>query len=57
MLLVKTAIKSVIGEASQMLLISFIDMNILIMLKGSNEAALQTAIALRTTIMNWRVPA
>ena len=23
----------------------------------SNEAALPTAIALRTTIMNWRVPA
>jgi len=46
-----------IDEASQMLLSSLIGMNILIRLKGSNEAALPTAIGLRTTIMNWRAPA
>ena len=34
---------------------ALIGMNIYIRMKGSNEAALPTAIGLKTTIMNWRV--
>jgi TetR/AcrR family transcriptional repressor of nem operon len=45
-----------INEASQMLMSSLIGMNILIRMKGSSEAALPTAISLKTTIMSWRKP-
>jgi TetR/AcrR family transcriptional repressor of nem operon len=46
-----------IGEATQMLLSSLIGMNILIRMKGNNEAALPTARGLHQTIISWRVPA
>ncbi len=43
-----------IEEASQMLLSALIGMNMLIKAKQSNEAALPTALALKSTIMGWR---